>query len=223
MQVIKPILSFVIYFATLSSSYVAFAETRTAVFAGGCFWCMEKVFEDMDGVKSVEAGYSGGKEENPSYQQVSQGRTGHLEVVQITYDATKLTYLELLRVFWQQIDPTDGGGQFVDRGPQYRSAIFYQNETEKNWAENYRQALDQLKIFPAPIRTEILPSSPFYPAEDYHQDYYKKNPVRYWYYRRGSGRDAFLQKTWTTTNKQKFLQDFERLRTMSDKPATASP
>jgi methionine-S-sulfoxide reductase len=167
-----------------------------ATFAGGCFWCMEPPFEKLDGVKEVISGYTGGNVANPTYKQVSDGKTGHLESVQITYDPKKISYSELLDIFWKQINPTDAGGQFVDRGEQYRSAIFYHNEDQKKLAELSKNTLENLNIFDSPIVTEILPASEFYPAEEYHQDYYKKRPFRYKFYRRGSGRDKFLQKIW---------------------------
>ncbi len=172
------------------------AATRSAVFAGGCFWCTESDFEKVDGVIEAISGYTGGPEENPTYQQVSSGRTGHVEAIQVVYDPGKITYTELLDVFWRHINPTDGGGQFVDRGPQYRSAIFYASDDERRAAEASKQKLAATKRFAQPIVTEILPLGPFYPAEDYHQDYYKNNPIRYKWYRSGSGRDRFLEEAW---------------------------
>lgn len=172
------------------------AVTRTAVFAGGCFWCTESDFEKVDGVIEAISGYTGGPEENPTYQQVSSGRTGHVEAIQVVYDPGTITYAELLDIFWRHINPTDGGGQFVDRGPQYRSAIFYASEEERREAEASKQKLAASKRFAQPIVTEILPLGPFYPAEDYHQDYYKNNPIRYKWYRSGSGRDRFLEEAW---------------------------
>ena len=171
-------------------------ELATAVFAGGCFWCMEPPFEKLDGVVSVVSGYTGGPEKNPTYEQVSSGRTGHLEAIQVTYDPARLSYASLLDVFWRQIDPTDDGGQFADRGSQYRTGIFVRNDEERRLAERSREALDRSGRFAQPIVTEILPADPFYPAEDYHQDYYKKNPTHYKAYRRGSGREGFLEKVW---------------------------
>ncbi len=171
-------------------------KTEKATLAGGCFWCMETPFEKMDGVSEVISGYTGGHKENPTYEEVSAGRTGHLEAVQITYDPGKITYEKLLDIFWRQIDPTDAGGQFVDRGAQYRSAIFYHSPEQKELALKSRDALQRSGKFRKPIATEILPAAMFYPAEEYHQDYYKKNPVRYKFYRFNSGRDQFLKKTW---------------------------
>ena len=171
-------------------------NAETATFAGGCFWCMEAPFEKMDGVIDVVSGYTGGTLENPTYEQVSSGRSGHLEVIQITYDPEKISYEQLLDVFWRQIDPTDGGGSFVDRGPQYRSAVFYHNKMQKQAAEKSKAELSSSGRYNGPIATEIIPAGKFYPAEDYHQDYYKKNPIRYKFYRHGSGRDQFLKKIW---------------------------
>jgi methionine-S-sulfoxide reductase len=167
-----------------------------AIFAGGCFWCMEPPFEKLGGVISVTSGYTGGEKKNPTYEEVSAGGTGHAEAVQIIYDPKKVDYETLLEVFWQNIDPTDGGGQFVDRGSQYRSAIFILDGTQKRLAEESKERLARSGRFAAPIVTEIGAATTFYPAEEYHQDYYKKNPVRYKYYRWGSGRDQFLDRIW---------------------------
>lgn len=167
-----------------------------ATFAGGCFWCMESDFEKVDGVVAVISGYSGGQEENPTYKEVSAGKTGHTEAVQVLYDPEKVTYGELLDVFWRHVDPTDPGGQFVDRGPQYRTAIFYHNEDQKNLAEKSKLELEKSGRFGKPIITEITKLTAFYEAEDYHQDYYKKSSLRYKSYRFGSGRDQFLKKVW---------------------------
>lgn len=167
-----------------------------ATFAGGCFWCMEPPFEKLDGVVSVTSGYTGGKERAPSYQEVSAGRTGHLEAVQVKYDPTKVSYEYLLEVFWRQIDPTDDGGQFADRGKQYRTAIFAYDPAQRELAEASKRKLEKSKIFKAPIVTEIRWAEPFYAAEAYHQDYYKKNPSHYKRYRAGSGRTGFLESTW---------------------------
>jgi peptide methionine sulfoxide reductase msrA/msrB len=171
-------------------------KTQTAVFAGGCFWCTESDFEKVDGVIEVISGYTGGRTANPTYEQVSAGGTGHVEAVKVVYDPGKLTYAQLLQVFWRHVDPTDAGGQFVDRGSQYRSVIFYANDQERKLAEASKQSLAASGRFSKPIATEILPLGEFYPAEEYHQDYYKKNPIRYRYYRFASGRDQFLEKTW---------------------------
>lgn len=165
-----------------------------AMFAGGCFWCMEKPFEDLDGVYSVISGYSGGSTKNPTYENYAQG--GHIEVVQITYDPARIDYDELLDVYWHQVDPTDPGGQFVDRGHAYTTAIFYYNDEQKRLAEASKKELDGKGIFDKPIVTPILPATPFYPAEEYHQDYYKKSTLKYKFYRSRSGRDQFLEKVW---------------------------
>jgi peptide methionine sulfoxide reductase msrA/msrB len=171
-------------------------ETQKATFAGGCFWCMEKPFEKLDGVLSVVSGYIGGHKENPTYREVSAGTTGHAEAVEITYDPEKISYEELLEVFWRQVDPTDGGGQFVDRGSQYRTGIFYHDEKQKESALASKAALENRMIFGKPVVTEVTKAGTFYPAEEYHQDYYKKNPIRYKFYRSRSGRDQFLEKHW---------------------------
>lgn len=167
-----------------------------ATFAGGCFWCMESPFEKIDGVKEVVSGYTGGHKENPTYEEVSAGSTGHVEAVEVTYEPSRVTYPQLLDVFWRQIDPTDPGGQFVDRGSQYRAAIFYHGEEQRILAEKSREAIGKSGRFQAPIVTEILPASRFYKAEEYHQDYYRKNPIRYKFYRFNSGRDQYLKKVW---------------------------
>ncbi len=171
-------------------------ETATAVFAGGCFWCTESDFEKVEGVIQAVSGYTGGHVKNPAYKQVSSGGTGHVESVKVTYDPQKISYEALLAVFWRKVDPTDGGGQFVDRGDQYRSVIFYTDEHQRRLAEASKMKLAASGVFKAPIATEILPLGEFYPAEEYHQNYYKKNPIRYHWYRSGSGRDQFLEKTW---------------------------
>lgn len=176
-------------------------EDEVAVFAGGCFWCMVTPFDRMEGVKEVVSGYTGGTLEGPTYEDVTSGTSGHLEAVSIRFDPSKISFEKLLEIFWKQIDPTDAGGQFVDRGAQYRTAIFYQNETQKRLAERSREELARSGRFDRPIVTEILPAARFYPAEDYHQDYYKKNAQRYKYYRHFSGRDLFLGKTWGEAGK----------------------
>ena len=168
------------------------AETAVATFAAGCFWCTESDFEKVPGVVEAVSGYTGGDKANPTYKQVSAGGTGHTEAVQVRYDPAEVTYAQLLDVFWRNIDPLDAGGQFCDRGDQYRSGIFYQNEEEKRLAEQSKAALEQSHRFKQPLVTEITPAEAFYPAEDYHQDYYKKNPVRYNYYRWNCGRDQRL-------------------------------
>jgi peptide methionine sulfoxide reductase msrA/msrB len=169
---------------------------RKATFAGGCFWCTEADFEKLPGVVKVISGYTGGNKENPTYAEVSSGTTGHVEAVQVYYDPSKITYEELLDYFWKHVDPTDAGGQFVDRGAQYRSVIFYHNEDQKRLAEKSKEALSKSGKFNKPIVTEILKFTKFYEAEDYHQDYYKTHSLKYKFYRYESGRDQFLQKTW---------------------------
>lgn len=176
---------------------VGAAERREkATFAGGCFWCMEQPFESIDGVEEVVAGYCGGDEENPVYEQVSSGRTAHLEAVQITFDPARVSYQMLLEVFWRQINPTDGGGQFVDRGKQYRTAIFYHSPAQQAAAEHSLAQLQASGRFDKPLVTLIRAAGPFYPAEDYHQDYYKQAAQRYHFYRLNSGRDQFLDQVW---------------------------
>jgi len=171
-------------------------EIETATFAGGCFWCMEPPFEKLDGVKDVVSGYTGGREENPTYRQVSTAKTDHLEAVAVHYDPAVVSYTELLSVFWRQIDPTDGGGQFVDRGPQYLSAIFTHGQEQRTLAEQSLEEMERSEVFDGPIVTEIRPAGAFWRAEEYHQDYYKKSPLKYKFYRRGSGRDRFLKSIW---------------------------
>jgi peptide methionine sulfoxide reductase msrA/msrB len=167
-----------------------------ATFAGGCFWCMEPPFEGLEGVIEVTAGYTGGHKENPSYEEVSTGGTGHLEAVQITYDPSMITYPELLNVFWRSIDPTDDTGQFADKGPQYRTAIFYHNEDQRKIAESSKKKLEDSRKFDRPIATKILRSPVFFKAEEYHQDYHKKEPEHYASYKKASGRACYLKETW---------------------------
>jgi peptide methionine sulfoxide reductase msrA/msrB len=169
---------------------------KTATFAGGCFWCIEADFKKIPGVVKVVSGYTGGSRENPTYEEVSSGTSGHVEAVQVFYDPLKITYNQLLDVFWRHTDPTDAGGQFVDRGHQYRSAIFYHDDEQRIAAETSKEELDKSGRFQKPIATEIMKFTKFYDAEAYHQDYDKKNPLRYKSYRQGSGRDRFLQNIW---------------------------
>ncbi|MGD2028321.1 MAG: peptide-methionine (R)-S-oxide reductase MsrB [Desulfobacterales bacterium] len=192
------ILFFVILLPLRSFSKNSYSK---ATFAGGCFWCMEHPFEKLEGVIDVISGYTGGHKENPTYKEVSSGETGHLEAVQIIYDGSEITYSKLLDVFWRQIDPTDPGGQFVDRGIQYTTAIFYHSEEQKILAEKSKEELEKSGRFHKPITTKIIEASKFYRAEDYHQDYYKNNPIRYKYYRHHSGRDRYLNKIWTDNKK----------------------
>lgn len=171
-------------------------ELSKATFAGGCFWCMVKPFHKYDGVYSVVSGYTGGEIENPSYEQVSTGSTGHIEAVEIEYDPTEIAYADLLEIFWRAVDPTDKGGQFNDRGSQYQPAIFYHTEAQKKAAEESKKALKKSDRFKKDIVVPVIPASAFYPAEDYHQNYYKKNPNQYERYRVGSGRAGYLENKW---------------------------
>ena len=173
-------------------------HNETAVFAGGCFWCMTPPFEKLNGVTEVVSGYTGGTGLNPTYEDYAA--KGHIEAVKVTYDPSKVSYSQLLDVFWRQIDPTDQGGQFCDRGPQYRSAIFYENPEQKQAAEKSREALGKSGRYQKPIVTELIKATQFYKAEDYHQDYYKKNPIRYKFYRYNCGRDQYLEKVWGKEN-----------------------
>jgi peptide-methionine (S)-S-oxide reductase len=188
----------IIALAAALASPVAFAQDNLAkaTFAGGCFWCMEPPYDKLEGVVSTTSGYIGGKTQNPTYEQVSAGGTGHAEAVQIVYDTTKITFEKLLDVFWRNIDPTDASGQFCDKGSQYRSEIFYHNAEQKRLAEHSRAALEKSKSFKAAIVTQVAAATEFYPAEDYHQDYYMKNPVRYKFYRTSCGRDRRLEQLW---------------------------
>lgn len=169
---------------------------ENATFAGGCFWCMEHPFDELQGVVSVAPGYTGGHKKNPTYEEVSSGTTGHAESVQIAYDPAKITYTKLLDVFWHNIDPTVQNQQFCDIGTQYRTAIFFHNEEQKRLAEESKRVLEKSGRFKGPIYTEIVPASEFYPAEEYHQHYYKKNPIRYKFYRYNCGRDQRLKEVW---------------------------
>lgn len=174
-----------------------------ATFAGGCFWCMQQPFQQIEGVVNVVAGYGGGTKVNPSYEEVSSGTTGHLEAVQVTYDPERVSFGKLLDVFWTQIDPTDPEGQFADKGSQYITAIFYHNEEQKQAAEISKKNLNNSGKFKKPVATEIRPYMNFYPAEEYHQNYAKKNPREYQQYTTLSGRKAFIEKVWGTAEKVK--------------------
>lgn len=167
-----------------------------AYFAGGCFWCMEEAFEKLDGVLDVVSGYMGGSVKNPSYEQVSAGQTGHAESVEVRYDPAKVTYTQLLEAFWRNVDPITPNAQFCDHGNQYRAAIFYQGEDERRAAEDSKRAIEQSKRFSTPIVTQLTAASEFYPAEEYHQDFYKKNPIRYKYYKFTCGRSQRLESLW---------------------------
>ena len=174
----------------------AAAGLAKATFAAGCFWCLESPFDKLDGVISTTSGYIGGKKVNPSYQEVSSGSTGHTEGVEVVFDPKKVTYEKLLEVFWLNVDPTDKSGQFCDRGSQYRPEIFAHDDAQKKAAEASREQVSKTKKFAQPVVVPITPASVFYAAEEYHQDYYKKNPLRYSYYRNGCGRDARLEQLW---------------------------
>lgn len=177
-----------------------------ATFAGGCFWCMVAPFEEYSGVIRVVSGYTGGQTRNPTYEEVCRTDTGHFEAVQITYDPAFLSYETLLEIFWRQIDPTDPGGQFFDRGQSYRTAIFYHNDEQKTLAEASKMALEASGRFDAPVATQILPACDFWPAEETHQEYHKKNPAHYQGYRRGSGREEFIRKHWPGKNEHRSLK-----------------
>lgn len=194
-------------------------ETLIATFAGGCFWCMEAPFEKLTGVVAVISGYTGGDEVAPNYEAVSSGRTGHLEAIEIHYDPKQLSYTDLLNFFWRQIDPTDDGGSFVDRGPQYRSAIFFHDEAQRMQAKASKEALNQSGRYDKPIVTEIRNANVFYPAEDYHQDFYKKSPLRYKIYRAGSGRDRYLKTLWQDEKNQ---EEKQMMKAERNKPSLAS-
>lgn len=195
--------------AIFSSS--AMAKEETAIFGGGCFWCMEPPFEQLDGVIEVVAGYTGGTEEDADYKKVSAGRTDHYEAVRVIYDPQKVSYKELVETFWRQIDPTDDGGQFADRGTHYRTAIFYHSEEQRKVAEQSKQELDESKIFDRPVVTSIQPAKPFYLAEEYHQDYYLKNVLHYNLYKKGSGRQPFIENVWGKNGKKQAAnKDFEK-------------
>jgi peptide methionine sulfoxide reductase msrA/msrB len=183
-------------------------KTETAIFAGGCFWCMEKPFEELPGVLSVESGYTGGTTQNPTYE--NYAAAGHIEAVRIVYDPARIGYDRLLDVYWHQVDPTDPDGQFVDRGHAYTTAIFFTTPAQKQAAERSKSEMDARGVYDKPIITPVRPAEPFYPAEEYHQDYYKKNPLRYHYYRSGSGRDAYLDGIWGKARKAWGVRELKR-------------
>lgn len=187
------IVAWVIGWPHLASSV---ASTEKATFAGGCFWCMEEAFEGVEGVLAVVSGYTGGTQVNPSYEQVSAGTTGHAEAVEIVFDPSKVTYGKLLEIFWANVDPTTPDRQFCDRGTQYRPAIFYQGEQQKKAADEVRQRIEQTKPFPEALAVQTVAATPFYPAEEYHQDFYKKNPIRYKFYKFNCGRAQRLEDLW---------------------------
>ncbi len=187
---------------TLSFPSLLYAESEsapaseTAILAGGCFWCIESDYEKLDGVLEVVSGYTDGHVDNPSYKQVSAGGSGHIEAVQVTYDANRISYAKILDYFWRHIDPTRSDGQFCDHGPQYRPAIFYRNEDQHQQALASEKRIEQEKPFADTLKVELIAASEFYPAEDYHQDYYRKNPLRYNFYRYSCGRDARVEELW---------------------------
>jgi peptide-methionine (S)-S-oxide reductase len=195
---------FVLFGTVIAAGSAAIAEAPAggaasvgkAYFAGGCFWCMEEAFEKVDGVLEVVSGYMGGTVKNPSYEQVSAGQTGHAESVEVRYDSAKVSYTQLLEAFWRNVDPLTPDAQFCDHGNQYRAAIFYQSEEEKRAAEESKRAIEQSKRFSTPIVTQVAVASEFYPAEEYHQDFYKKNPVRYKFYKFTCGRAQRLESLW---------------------------
>ncbi|MBX3328996.1 MAG: peptide-methionine (S)-S-oxide reductase MsrA [Nitrospira sp.] len=182
--------------AGLSSGVQSAPTTAKAYFAGGCFWCMEEAFEKVDGVIAVVSGYMGGTVANPTYEQVSDGRTGHAESIEVIYDPSKVTYQKLLDAFWRNIDPVTPNAQFCDHGTQYRAVVFYSTDEEKRLSEESKSKIEQSKRLPAPIVTQLVQASTFYQAEDYHQDYYKKNPLRYKYYKYSCGRAQRLEALW---------------------------
>ncbi|MFC4557327.1 peptide-methionine (R)-S-oxide reductase MsrB [Virgibacillus kekensis] len=183
------------------------SQTEKATFAGGCFWCMVEPFDERPGVIDIISGYTGGDVENPTYEQVCSDTTGHVEAVQITFNPDLMPYEELVKLFWKQIDPTDAGGQFNDRGESYQTAIFYHNEEQKEIAEQSKQDLEASGKFSKPIVTPILPAKPFYRAEEHHQDYYKKQSFHYRLYKKGSGREDFIKKTWQTRPDKSTLKE----------------
>jgi len=178
-------------------------NTKKAIFAGGCFWCIQTPYDKAKGVVKTIVGYTGGSAEDATYEKVSSHRTKHREAIEVTYDPAQISYEQLLDIFWRNIDPTQADGQFYDIGPNYKAAIYYANDDEKKAAESSRETLAKSGKFSKPIVTEILPAMPFYPAEDYHQKYYLKQPADYEAYHNGSGREKFFEKTWKTDEKKK--------------------
>jgi peptide-methionine (S)-S-oxide reductase len=193
---LRPALLLLAFLPFSGSGGTSTPDYETATFAGGCFWCMEPPFDKLDGVISTTSGYTGGHKKSPTYREVSRGGTGHAEAVQVIYDPERISYTELLDTYWHNIDPTSANGQFCDRGDPYRSEIFYHNEAQLQLAVSSRQALEKSKPFREPVVTGISQATDFYPAEDYHQDYYQMNPVRYTFYRYGCGRDKRLEELW---------------------------
>lgn len=198
MTMLSGILSFGLILGVVNLAQAQNSKTEVATVAGGCFWCIEAAMEKVDGVLTAVSGYTDGKKPNPTYQDVSAGRTGHTEAVEVTYDPTKVTYREILTTFWHNIDPTQKNGQFADKGTQYRTGIYYHNETQKRIAEAYKKELEASGKFKKPIVVEIKAASEFYPAEEYHQDYYKKSPGHYKSYQFFSGRGPYIKRVWGT-------------------------
>jgi peptide-methionine (S)-S-oxide reductase len=196
LRLISRFLSIVVLLSVAAGGTAFAAERATATFAGGCFWCMETAFEGVPGVVSATSGYTGGQKKNPTYEEVSSGTTGHAESVQVIYDPAKITYARLLDIFWHNVDPLSANGQFCDRGSQYRSAIFYLDEAQRKAAEESKAKLEERADFKGKIVTQIVAASTFYPAEEHHQDYFKKEPEHYRAYRLGCGRDRRLQEVW---------------------------
>ncbi|HEY8519297.1 MAG TPA: peptide-methionine (S)-S-oxide reductase MsrA [Gammaproteobacteria bacterium] len=197
-RLLSGLLAFLVLAAPLAAQQAGQGSRTTAVatFAGGCFWCVEEAFDKVEGVISTTSGYTGGHVANPSYEQVSRGKTGHAEAVRVEYDPSVVSYEQLLDAFWHNVDPLDAGGQFCDRGDQYRTAIFYHDDEQRELAERSKRKLEESGVLPGKIVTEIVPAGEFYPAEDYHQDYYKRNAARYNFYKFTCGRPARLEELW---------------------------
>jgi methionine-S-sulfoxide reductase len=196
MRLFFPIILTFVFSIPVFAESTPTTKIETAILAGGCFWCIEADYEKLDGVLEVISGYIGGHVENPTYKQVSAGRTGHIEAVKVSYDASKISYTKILNFFWHHIDPTRDDGQFCDRGSQYRPAIFYETANQKTQAIASKQQIEQTKPFAEPLKVELIQATTFYPAEEYHQDYYLKNPLRYHFYRYNCGRDARVEQLW---------------------------
>jgi len=207
-SLIKFIVIILLSLITLTQTYIVYADNESkgsnidnkeiekAVFAGGCFWCMQNPYDELKGVVSTAVGYTGGNKDNPTYEEVCSGNTGHAEAIEVLYDPLQISYTELLNVFWRNIDPTTLNRQFADAGTQYRTAIFYHNEEQKQSAESSKREMEQSGIHDDSIVTEITPASTFYKAEDYHQKYYEKCPLKYKMYKSGSGREQYLEDMW---------------------------
>ena len=202
-QVFQLYISIIIVMIIFSISAIGQSALKKATFAGGCFWCIEAAFEEIEGVVDAVSGYTGGETPDPTYEEVSTGKTGHLEAVEVTYDSSKITYAELLDIFWRNIDPTDPSGQFADKGSQYQTAIFYHDDEQKLLAEESKDNLSESGKFQGEIVTKILPLSKFYQAEEYHQDYYYKNVIQYQWYHIGSGRADYIESKWGEENMEK--------------------